>query len=167
MRAGARDQVGDLTLVVAGHGFTAPEPAEAVANAVACLRPTAVILGTCYSASTELLQRIAVARPGTPIVATTYKLPYAGFNIPDDVETLPPLERLKAVSSRSGRPVERFVLTTELVSEAEQATASASTDDLRARVIRRLPTLVATTVSNGATLLVRVPEERVPRVASR
>jgi len=134
------------TVVVSGHSSPPSylgEPPEALADALACLRPELVVLDTCYGLSAPLLDEL-VRHGFTPMLAgVARKLPPEGLDYsPGFFGDVPVEQRIRLVRPRTGPPLRVFRLDPAALRMARATVDGWSVEKLLTHLERKLPNLV-------------------------
>ncbi|NNB84214.1 hypothetical protein [Corallococcus exiguus] len=162
-----RDAAAEV-LIFSGHSLpplylhTGP---EALARVAACYRPELIVLDTCYGFSLPLLEALAGAVPGALVVGATYKLPSQGLRYDADFFQPGTADaRAERFHTRSGKPLTRWRLDADALSQARDTLEAWDVDALEARLVRKLPNLVSVDLPGAdAAALVPVAPERFRR----
>lgn len=140
------------------HHYLQSSPDE-LARALVCLQPKVIVLDTCYGFSAPLLLHLAALGSTAVIIGSLGKLPPAGLRYePTFFAPNAKMEdRVAAVSTRSGAPLQRWQVDTHELAAAVATLQGWTAKQLNEHVARRHPDLLR--VPLGSDQVVLMPPE--------
>lgn len=159
------------TVVIAGHSSPPVylgETAARVAGLVVAADPELVVLDTCMGFSSPLLEALVATGYEGVVVGSVEQVPGEGMVYGPGFRSTPTaLERARAVSLRSGRPLESWSVDPGALARAREAVDGWDAETLTRALQWVQPNLVRVPLdASGATALFLIPAERFRKAAT-
>lgn len=157
------------TVVIAGHATHERwlgQPADAIARAAACFRPSLVVVDTCLSAASPLLE--ALSALDATIVAAPALLPPEGLAYgPAFFEPGPVAARVAAIADPPGGTLLRWRADRAELAAAVAAAAAMDTAALTERLVSWSPPVARVPLGAVGEVRVAVPRDRLDGIVRR
>jgi hypothetical protein len=146
-------------VVVTGHSVPPHHylnrSAADLARALACLQPEVIVLDTCYGFSAPLLRLLAALGSTAEVVGPMTKLPPTGlrYDAAFFAPEAPLADRIAAVSTRSGAPLQRWRIDAAALATAFAEMQRWTPEQIAGHVARRHPDLLWVPLGAGQVLM--------------
>lgn len=161
------------TVIFSGHGeppiYALHKPKE-ISKIISSYEPELIVLNSCYSSSTPILEALTKTSSGAFVVASPFQIYLPGYVFGKNFFdfSLSPSERAKAVKIEPDYPILKWKLNENELNFAKAKVNSFSKKELKKRLRRRTPPLIRVpmpeSLDKGSELLVMLSKDEIKKL---